>query len=656
MNDTKRRRKRRHASRQDADVASHPAASRTEYVLFGLLLIAGALLRCASPSHLAVEHFDEGVYASNIFFGPEARHRYPERHLYAPPLLPGLVEAASILFGTNPPVPMFVNLLAGTLTIAAVWWVGRVCFGPLAGMLAAALCAVSEFHILYSRSVLTDPLLCLWLVMAVGCLIRAHRQQDVRWMMAGGVLTGLAWWTKYNGWLPLAVQISGIAAWLLFSSRAVQKSWAKHVGLWLGTAACAVLLWSPVWFGLQDLGGYAPVAENHRGYLVGFSGWPASFYRQLQAHWHVESFASIAGVALAVLCVTGLVVHGRFETSDKRHSRTALWWTGGALAVLLAGLAAAAGTSVLLGVLAVAGIALHLLWPNTAWFNSTAPGESTRGEGMNGTAGTDAVRLGAWLLAAWFVGLLLATPLYRAYPRLSLPWLVSAWLGAGACVEWFVRRGSAIRENAAGLLNDGAPSERRNDSPDTAKPRRRLRIAGAFVVGLVLLVVFRDNLSATRFPAWQDRRGFRRIAPQIVHRAERQTSGERRASGEPSSRQQPPIVIYVYGEPGLFYHLAVLRRRGGGSFLVQPVADLNVTPARYEGNKLPTFLVTGPHAHRSAAVAEQLDEAVLQLEPVGEAFPYRASDFILLNEYSAAEIQQPGRRPMLQVQLWRVRR
>jgi hypothetical protein len=43
---------------------------------------------------------------------------------------------------------------------------------------------------------------------------RSLLQQDLRWAIGAGIFTGLAWWTKYNGWLPLAIEGTNCWPWL----------------------------------------------------------------------------------------------------------------------------------------------------------------------------------------------------------------------------------------------------------------------------------------------------------------------------------------------------------------------------------------------------------------------------------------------------------
>src|SRR5678816_2922850 len=71
---------------------SEPIARR-ELVLLAAILTIGASLRIATVATSAVEHFDEGVYASNIYFGPPD-YSYPMLRFYAPPLLPALIAVS----------------------------------------------------------------------------------------------------------------------------------------------------------------------------------------------------------------------------------------------------------------------------------------------------------------------------------------------------------------------------------------------------------------------------------------------------------------------------------------------------------------------------------------------------------------------------------
>ena len=109
-------------------VAEPNPIPRAEYLWLAGALLLGLVLRLGFPGRMAIEHFDEGVYASNFWFDASDGSQYPARHLYAPPLLPAAIEWTMIvasLCGFRPTgfVPMIPCLIAGIATIPALWWI-----------------------------------------------------------------------------------------------------------------------------------------------------------------------------------------------------------------------------------------------------------------------------------------------------------------------------------------------------------------------------------------------------------------------------------------------------------------------------------------------------------------------------------------------------
>lgn len=629
---------------------------RRELVAVAALLVFGAVLRGSHHERMAVEHFDEGVYAANAF-SPPPNYRYPAQQLYAPPLLPALIEWTLLFTGNLPAAPMLVNLVAGSLTIVLVWLLGRSWFGPLAGVTAAALCAFSDLHLAYSRTALTDPLLCLWLALALLCIGAGHRRLNRGWLIAGGIVTGLAWWTKYNGWLPLAIQISGVTAWLIFGGREARRRWRWHVGGLFLTALVAGAVVVPMFADLPN--GYAEVAANHRGYLTGVAGWTESLRRQWEAHRHFDGTIAICGLAYAVLLGAALCVGRRggrpawvgFGGTDAPGGPIVRGWIVVlAAAVLLCGLAAWAGTSAVFAGLTVLILAVGFR-RKPGYRSATVPRSGDRGQG-SGVSLTTHHSLAFWLLAAWFVGLFVTTPLYRAYPRLTLPWVMSAWLGAGACIAWFLQR-QVVRNQGSGVRGQGSDTDR---SPRATNQLVVPFSVVALVAGGALLWRFADRFQPVRVVGWQDRRGYRLMADEILKRSE-QTIREPLPGLSPVGNRTPEMVFYVYGEPALYYQLAAKSQSASPAFVVAPVQDLGVKPLKVDGRDtpLPTFLLTGPHAHRSKAFQKQWRQHQGRFRQIGSDIPYPASDLVLLNEFPAGAVESGKARVGLYVRLYRVR-
>ncbi len=458
-------------------------------------VLAGFLLRGLFPGRIAVEHFDEGVYASNLVAGESYEFAYPSRHLFAPPLLPGIIEWSQVALGVGDIASVAVNLLAGGLTVWLVGFVAGRWFGTPAGLAAAALAALSGIHILYSRTALTDPLLCLWLAAAVFAIWCSLADGDKSWAVVAGLLTGLAWWTKYNGWLPLAIGVAGATAWLL--TLRDRKRIVPTIVCLLIIVGTAVLAWVPVWYQLP--GGYGPVAANHRQYVVGAAGWFDSLGRQLIHHRQLDGLSGSLSLGVATLAAAASLGYGR---------KPAVL----ALAAGLWGLATISCSSVVL-----AAIAVYWMWRNVR----IRPADSEPSDGQA------ARQLAVWLLVAWIAGLTVATPLYTPYPRITLPWLVAIWLAGGAGIAMFA----------------AAIGERTEESATTT------RVAWAAVCCGVLLAVlpwFWGTRPAA--VAWQDRRGMARLAAAIKDDVERRLD-ERGVS------RGADFVLDVYGEPSLYFQL-----------------------------------------------------------------------------------------------------
>ncbi|MCP4506524.1 MAG: hypothetical protein GY826_09035, partial [Fuerstiella sp.] len=187
--------------------------SRQELLLVGMALLLGIAFRGLHSDQLAIEHFDEGIYASAAWYDSEAGQPWPMRHLYAPPLLPKTIQVLSAIPGLLSVAPFLPSMLLGSLTILLLWWLGRCMFGQSAGLLLVYVVGLSDFHILFSRMAMTDVPALFWISLAVGIGMHGLQSRSVRTMALAGLCAGIAWWTKYTGWLALAILLSGAGFW-----------------------------------------------------------------------------------------------------------------------------------------------------------------------------------------------------------------------------------------------------------------------------------------------------------------------------------------------------------------------------------------------------------------------------------------------------------
>ncbi len=515
--------------------------SRTEWRwLLGAVLF-GAVLRLSFPGRMAVEHFDEGVYASNFWFEVEQGGEYPARHLYAPPLLPMAIEWTMIvasLCGIKPTgcIPMIPSLIAGLATIPSLWWVGRRWFGPSAGIVAAWLVAASDFHASYSRAALTDVPVCLFMLWGVYFIWQALQTGTRRDILLAGLFTGLAWWTKYNGWLPLAIGLSGGTAWQLSLPRA-ERRLRQFVTRWSLVALTAFAIWSPVLWGLQKHGGYATVAANHRQYIQSLEWWPENAARLLQFAGRYDNWL---GTSVELIEARRIQADNRVMAAEALENRKVfepatvvtlperIWgfsWLGGTPPTLSLW-QKHERTLVVLSWIATP-LVLFLVTLASGMWNIFRDNRSPRG-------------LAVWLLGAWVIGLSLSTPCYHTYPRLALPWLIAIWLGVGLAVETCHKQVIA--------------------SVDAASSSGRRWQAGRIITVIAgwLLMCSLTRAVAGTSHAWQDRSRLQADATKIASSLREAA----RAEGHPEDE----VIVYVYADPALVFSL-----KSNGLPLISPI-------------------------------------------------------------------------------------
>lgn len=592
-------------------------------------VVFGAVIRLSYLGRVAVEHFDEGVYASNFWFGPEQGYTYPAQHLYAPPLLPTAIEWTMILvslIGVRPTgfIPMIPSLIAGVAMIPSIWWVGRRWFGPTAGIVSAWLVATSDFHACYSRAALTDVPVCLFLLWAVyfiwSALIKLNQEpsrptsgkkskQPVtaafswRDIMLASMFTALAWWTKYNGWLPLAIGIAGSALWLMIAPKESRKLVATLKCL-ASIAAFSFLAWSPVLWNLQSTGGYAAVAANHKQYIVGLKGWTDSAVLQLrhvgmyddwagmlveppirrayeQSHRRIDQLRAQGPIRVVTPPRNRSAIQARVSQAFAQLSQfrfQALDWTY-----------FVSDISLLMLPYLLVSISLALLFVSLAaclW-------KIQKSSELQ-------ARIAACLLLAWLLGMSVSTPFYHPYPRLVFPWLTAIWLGVGLAIDCWRNRHIANLEHL---------------------PNPRIWSPSFVEIGFICwmganLVV---RLTFGNAHAWSDRTGTASLAKALIKKIESKTDHQ--------SRMENEVIAYTWGEPALLFAF-----RAGGLNYVGPVQGLSVTERKPQ---IPTFIAFGDQAFLGSQF-EQERKALDRCEFVTRE-NYDQSHLVKLDSRNAAD-------------------
>jgi 4-amino-4-deoxy-L-arabinose transferase-like glycosyltransferase len=567
------------------DPARRDRAGRGELLLLIVVVGFGLILRTAFLSRAAVEHFDEGVYASGVWFDETYAHQYPRLHLYGPPLIPWLAKAALVCeymlregsgVASASWTPILPPLAGACLMPLAVWWIARRWFGIAPAMGAAVFCAFSDLHAAYSRAVLTDALMALFFLLSVWLIQKAIAGWSWRAAAAAGCMTAATWWTKYNGWLPLAI---GLGATLLAAviQRPPLRESRDRVARWCAVAAIAALAWSPVLILLQPFGGYAQVAANHRNYLVGLSRW-----LDTAGHQHANlCFFDGAVTICGFLAASAVVAFPRIGGLERKHRRSACVGVG-ALAISLAAIAALLGSDAVLLILALTGVS-----------DRVRSSVARRGHDDDWPAAD-------WFLAVWFLGLFALTPMYVAYPRLVLPWLTSAWLGAGVGLDRLIAVLVGVEVRSAATKRMWAYSI-------------IMGIAGG------TLLSCGSEIGMRRVPAWCDRTGMKQVAAGIRADLEAYAGREGISPDE--------VLVCVYGEPALFYQL-----RAGGMQHVLPVVEIPGAQDRREAAIKAVVLVSGPHARRTPEFQRDWPRQQARFDRLNR-YAFWPSDLLLLDQH-----------------------
>ncbi|MBL8850836.1 MAG: hypothetical protein JNG89_14235 [Planctomycetaceae bacterium] len=409
---------------------------------------------------------------------------------------------------------------------------------------------------------------------------------------------------------------------------------------WAATTAIAAgIFW---WFVVRELapfGGYAAVATNHAGYFVGLAGWWSGLVRQAAAHEWIMGWPTCLGIAAAWLACDwtpgGPAVRGtdgrlaeRADASGK-NSVTRM----ASVVVVAIVLAFTAWLLTASGLLALAALSGFV----GVWRRATI--DRSGSQGAERAVGT---QLAAWMLLAWFCGLLASVPLYYPYPRLSLPWVVVTWPLAGAALSlgWErVKRmsGGDAQQSASGAAHDSKSSPALV-SLDSGSKSRMPRSARGLMTVLLLSVavgtgwllldrvfgVRQSGQSSIRWrAAWQSRDQvrpwFEMVRSEIGPEAEARASAGRDVSA----------VVYVAGDPAAFFQLSAANRIPGVVFL--PIAD----PAGLKATTgVPTYLLTHVPAGGTESSAANLNRT--------RAFYYRPSDLVMLDRRPASELRSQG--------------
>ena len=162
-----------------------------------------------------------------------------------PPLATWVMGISVRLFGLSAASVLVPQALAGVATVLVVFAAVRRSFGPVAGIIAALVAALTPAAVLIFRYDNPDAILTLLLVAAAYAFVRSLEAGSWRWVLLAAALVGAGFLAKY------------LQAWMVLPAFALTYLVAAPGGLGrrlaqLGGAAATVFVTSLWWVGIVD--------------------------------------------------------------------------------------------------------------------------------------------------------------------------------------------------------------------------------------------------------------------------------------------------------------------------------------------------------------------------------------------------------------------
>ena len=147
---------------------------------------------------------------------------------------------------------------AGIATVALTAVLARMWLrDAVSAVAAAAFVATMEYHIIYSRLVLSDGLFLFTFVTAVLLFTKAHDRGCWWTYVLAGVVTGICWNTKYHGFVPLVVYVLFLVLRLLRRTDSSGRGWGEIWGAALAAGIASRGKQASRW-------GWVGIGPNHR--------------------------------------------------------------------------------------------------------------------------------------------------------------------------------------------------------------------------------------------------------------------------------------------------------------------------------------------------------------------------------------------------------
>jgi len=265
-----------------------------------------------------------------------------------PPAALWPMEIAARIFGVSSWSILVPQALMGVASVGLLYLAVRRWAGPTAGLVAGAVLAVTPVATLMFRFNNPDALLVLLLTAAAYTTVRAIEKASTRWLVATGVLVGIAFLTKsLQAFLPVP---AFALAYLLAAPTSLRRRMLDLVAAGVAVVVAAgwwvalVELWpassrpyiggsqtNSVWELIWGYNGLGRITGNEVGSVTGggtapgaTSMWGATGWSRLFSSDYGGQIAWLIPAALA-LGVATLWVTRRAPRTDRLRAATILW-------------------------------------------------------------------------------------------------------------------------------------------------------------------------------------------------------------------------------------------------------------------------------------------------------------------------------------------
>lgn len=120
-------------------------------------------------------------------------------NMYLGPLYYYMMAPALLIAGFSPVGPAVQIAILGVITVLFVWFVGRIWFGRIAGLIAAGFYSISPTVIIFSHSSWNPNIMPFFALLSIYSIWKVWRQKKFKWMVVLGISFAFVLQSHYLG-------------------------------------------------------------------------------------------------------------------------------------------------------------------------------------------------------------------------------------------------------------------------------------------------------------------------------------------------------------------------------------------------------------------------------------------------------------------------